>query len=106
MGDWLRRLSELEAEKSKNTPLRPAAEIDEINFGNFGSTPERPFSPPLDTDGVPCGGCPSCGQGEFWRWPHFHPQHDPRGWQCWFCAPPPSGSGPCDFAGVPDQMLG
>ena len=61
--------------------------------------------PPLDAEGVPCGGCPSCGQGEFWRWPKFHPEHDPRGWVCWFCSPPPPDSGPCDFCGVPDQML-
>jgi hypothetical protein len=38
-------LEMLKAEKSKNAPLRPAAEIDEINFGNFGSTPERSFRP-------------------------------------------------------------
>jgi hypothetical protein len=60
-------------------------------------------TPPLDAEGVPCGGCPSCGQGEFWRWPRFHKDHDPRGWICWFCSPPPPYSGPCDFCGVPEN---
>jgi hypothetical protein len=78
------------------------------SFDGFVSSQERPFSeflPPLDAEGVPCGGCPSCGQGEFWRWPKFHPDHVPTGWICWFCSPPPHGSGPCDFCGVPDYMV-
>jgi hypothetical protein len=53
--------------------------------------------------GLPCGGCPTCGKGEFWRWAKFHPQHNSRGWIWWFCAPPPAESGPCDFCGVPVQ---
>jgi hypothetical protein len=78
------------------------------SFEGFEGSPTRPisdFSPPLDPEGVPCGGCPKCNQGEFWRWPKFHKDHNPRGWICWFCSPPPEGSGPCDFCGVPDQML-
>ena len=77
-------------------------------FVSFGSAQGRPISeiaPPLDAEGVPCGGCPSCGRGEFWRWPKFHAEFTANNWRCWFCAPPPPDSGPCDFCGVPDQML-
>jgi hypothetical protein len=84
------------------------SKLPKPGFDSFGSSHVRPisdFSPPLDAEGVPCGSCPSCGQGEFWRWPKSHPQHNPRGWACWFCSPPPKDSGPCDFCGVPDQML-
>ena len=66
------------------------------------SSPKRP---PMDADGAPCGGCPGCGQGEFWRSPKFHPEHDPADWRCGVCDPIPHGSGPCDFCGVPDSML-
>jgi hypothetical protein len=68
------------------------------------SDPSR-YEAPLDAEGVPCGGCPTCGKGEFWPWPKFHRQRKPTGWFCWFCAPPPAESGPCDFCGVPDEML-
>ena len=83
-------------------PSKPSKFIFEV----FEGTQDRPvsaFSPPYDAEGVPCGVCPSCGQGEFWRWPKFHKDHDPRGWVCWFCSPPPEGSGPCDFCGVPED---
>ena len=76
------------------------------NFEGFEGNQDRPvsdFSPPYDAEGVPCGVCPSCSQGEFWRYPKFHKNHDPRGWVCWFCSPPPEGSGPCDFCGVPED---
>ncbi len=62
-------------------------------------------APPLDANGAPCGGCPGCGQGEFWRWPKFHSEHNPADWRCCFCDPIPHGSGPCDFCGVPDSMV-
>jgi hypothetical protein len=57
--------------------------------------------PPLDRD-VPCGLCPTCGQGEFWR-----PSRTTAVWRCWFCSPPPEGWGvrDLDFAGVPDASL-
>jgi hypothetical protein len=77
------------------------------SFGSFVSAEGRPISeisPPLDAEGVPCGGCPGCGRGEFWRWPKFHWAFHPCDWRCWFCAPPPPDSGPCDFCGVPDQI--
>ena len=45
------------------------------------------FSPPLDAEGVPCGLCPSCNRGEFWRRPKFHKEHNPTGWICWFFSP-------------------
>ena len=61
-------------------------------------------TPPRDAEGVPCGGCPSCGRGESWRWPKFQKDHKHH-WICLFCSPPPRGSGPCDFCGVPDHML-
>jgi hypothetical protein len=48
--------------------------------------------------------CPTFGLGEFWRWPKYHKDHDPTGWVCWFCFPPPQGSGPCDFCGVPERL--
>jgi hypothetical protein len=50
---------------------------------------------PLDEHGVPCGPCPRC------RMPHFHSDHDPRGWRCLHCDPIPDGAGPCDACGVP-----
>ena len=37
------------------------------------------FSAPLDAEGVPCGLCPSCNRGEFWRWPKYHKDHNPAG---------------------------
>jgi hypothetical protein len=60
-------------------------------------------SPQLNPDGVPCSQCPSCSRGEFWRYPKYHKDHDPNGWVCWFCSPPPRNSGPCDYCGVPDK---
>lgn len=71
--------------------------------GAKGRRISKSVIPPFDADGIPCGGCPSCGLGEFWRYPKFHAEHDPRGWVCWFCSPPPQGSGPCDHCGVPDN---
>ena len=106
-------LEMLKAEKSKKPPGEGLPKLSKIapcsslnNFGSFdgsqlGAFSE--FSPPLDAYGVPCGVCPSCDRGEFWRWPKFHKNHDPRGWVCWFCSPPPRDSGPCDFCGVPED---
>ena len=77
-------------------------------FEGFEGSQDRPvseISPPMDAEGVPCGLCPTCHRGEFWRWPKFHKDHNPTGWVCWLCSSPPHGSGPCDFCGVPDQML-
>ena len=54
------------------------SKISKTNFDIFETAHPKGFSPPLDAEGVPCGGCPSCNQGEFWRWPKFHPKHDPR----------------------------
>jgi hypothetical protein len=78
-------------------------------FDSFDRSQGKPLSdiasPPLDAEGVPCGNCPSCGQGEFWRRPKFHRDHNPRGWACWFCSSPPDNWGvrDLDFCGVPDK---
>ena len=106
-------LEMLKAQKSKkppgeepSKPSKPPLCSSLTGFEGFEGTPVgafSEFSPPLDAEGVPCGGCPSCNQGEFWRWPKFHKDHDLRGWVCWFCSPPPGGSGPCDFCGVPED---
>lgn len=99
------------SEPSKVSKVRPGVDDGgssttlDATFETFETSHTRPFSPPRDSDGVPCGSCPRCGKGEFWRWPKFHRDHNPRGWVCWFCAPPPRDSGPCDFCGVPDEML-
>ena len=103
-----RYLDMLKARDGKKGLPEEPSKSSKLNFEDFESSQIGAFSqisPPLDADGVPCGGCPSCGRGEFWRWPKFHRQHDSSGWVCWFCAPPPRGSGPCDFCGVPDEML-
>ena len=106
MTDWMRRLNELILEKdpsdnSDNSANSPPI-VTNVTIVTGTSSPKRP---PMDADGVPCGGCPGCGQGEFWRWPKFHAEHDPADWRCCFCDPIPHGSGPCDFCGVPDSML-
>ena len=99
----------LEMLKAENTEKPLGQELPKLTKGgsvSFVSTQERPvsdFTPPYDAEGVPCGGCPSCKQGEFWRWPTFHKNYDHRGWVCWFCSPPPEGSGPWDFCGVPED---
>jgi hypothetical protein len=106
-------LEMLKAEKSKKHPGKEPSKPSKIAlrsspyiFEGFEGTPDRPvsdFTPPYDAEGVSCGVCPSCRRGEFWRWPKFQADHDPRGWVCWFCSPPPEGSGPCDFCGVPED---
>ena len=102
-------LEQLKVEISKTRLGKKPSKPSKPSFESFeGSHPEviSKIGPaPMDADGVPCGGCPGCGQGEFWRWPKFHPQYDPAGWRCCFCDPIPRGSGPCDFCGVPDSML-
>ena len=83
-------LDMLKAEKSQKAVTGRTAKTDKINSVIFDSADSRPisgFSPPLDAEGVPCGGCPKCNQGEFWRWPKFHKDHNPNGWMCWFCSP-------------------
>ena len=78
-------------------------------FGSFVRSQGKPFakiaSPPLDAEGIPCGLCPRCGVGEFWRLPKFHPCHEPRGWRCLHCDPIPAGEGPCDACGVPGRSV-
>src|SRR5262249_20852035 len=98
-------LEMLTAKKKKKGLGREPSKPSKLGFEGFEGTQVGAFSPKLDPDGVPCGVCPSCHRGEFWRWPRFHKDHSPTGWICWFCSPPPHGSGPCDFYGVPDQML-
>jgi hypothetical protein len=107
MGDWLKRFhtligDEYPCDTGDEMRRNPISSHNVTNVTGIS----RPFSAPLDTEEVPCGGCPSCNQGEFWRWPRFHKEHKPSGWICWFCSPPPERSGPCDFCGVPDSMLG
>ena len=104
MSDWLRRLHALvgEPEPCDNSDKMRRNSISSHNVTNVTGI-SGPFSPRLDAYGVPCGVCASCDRGEFWRWPKFHKNHDPRGWVCWFCSPPPRGSGPCDFCGVPED---
>jgi hypothetical protein len=106
-------LEMLKAKNSKSTqgrnpqnPQNPNRDEQRASFEGFegsqvGAFSE--FSPPLDAEGVPCGVCPNCRRGEFWRRPKYHPDHNRTGWICWFCWPPPHRSGPCDFCGVPDQ---
>jgi hypothetical protein len=101
-------LDMLRAKEGKKGLSDEPSKPSKFNFEGFEGTQHgriSEISPPLDAEGVPCGGCPKCNQGEFWRWPKFHPDHNPNGWVCWFCSPPPHDSGPCDFCGVPDQML-
>lgn len=103
-------LDMLKAENSKKAPVEELTKPTKPSFVSFGSAQVGPFSPkhaaPLNSEGVPCGACPSCGRGEFWRYPRFHRDHDPNAWVCWFCAPPSEGSGPCDFCGVPVSQGG
>ena len=90
-------LEMLKAEKSKKHPGEEPSKPSKIalgsslnNFEGFEGTQVGAFSeflPPLDAEGVPCGLCPSCNRGEFWRRPKFHKEHDPTGWICWFCSP-------------------
>ena len=90
----------------KPLPNEPS-KSSKLNFEDFESFQQRPVSeiplPPFDSEGVPCGVCPWCGRGEFWRRPKFHKDHDPNGWICWLCSPPPEDSGPCDFCGLPEH---
>ena len=94
MSDWLRRLHTLvgEPDPCDNSDKMRRNSISSHNVTNVTGM-SGPFSPPLDAEGVPCGGCPSCNQGEFWRRPKFHKDH--AGWVCWFCSPP--GDFYCDF---------
>jgi len=104
-------LEMLKAEKSKKHPREEPSKPSKIglrsflnNFEGFEGTQVgafSDFSPPQDAEGMPCGLCPTCRRGEFWRWPKSHKDHNPTGWVCWFCSPPPHDSGPCDFCGVP-----
>jgi hypothetical protein len=75
-------------------------------FVGFGSTQGTRFSPPLEAGGETTRGyCPTCGGGEFWRHPRFHPDHDKGGWRCLSCLPVPDAVSSCDFAGVPDGLF-
>ena len=101
----------LEMLKAENSEKPLGQELPKLTKGgsvSFVSTQDRPvsdFTPPYDAEGVPCGGCPKCNQGEYWRRPKFHKDHDPTGWVCWFCSPPLADKFCCDFCGVPDGML-
>jgi len=104
MTKYLNRLKDLLGEKPlPKEPSKPS----KLGFEGFEGGHSRHISeikpPRLDSEGVPCGLCPSCGGGEFWRLPVFHPRHNPRGWWCCSCSPIPKGAGPCDFCGVPDS---
>ncbi len=100
-------LDQLKAQFPETCPGSELPKLPKGGFDSFDSSQHRPiseFSPPLDADGEPCGGCPKCNQGEFWRWPKFHSETRPAG-----CAGSArhhhGGAGPCDFCGVPDSML-
>ena len=116
MGDWLQRLHTLIEQQD----TRPNSVFEQLDpsavsavrcrkhllapIGTIGTGISGQISPPLDAEGVPCGGCPKCNRGEFWQWPRKHPQHDPREWNCMTCQPIPAGSGPyMTYCGVPDQ---
>jgi hypothetical protein len=90
-------LERLKAETAKKSIVGELTKLTKPPFVSFDSSEVKRFSPPLDANGMPCGPCPNCGQGEFWRWPKFHPKHDPRGWLCWFCAPPRPIAGHATF---------
>ena len=103
MGDWLQRFHALDQETNPSPDRSDRSDRSDRGLSGANGPNGPGYFPPLDAEGVPCGGCPSCNQGEFWRWPKFHKDHDPTGWVCWFCSPPPHGSGPCDFCGVPED---
>jgi hypothetical protein len=107
MGDWLHRLHTLIGDETP-VPLVPIGANRGQNSisapnGTIGTGISGQFSPPYDAEGVPCGVCPTCHRGEFWRRPKFHKDHDPRGWVCWFCSPPREDPYTCDFCGVPEE---
>jgi hypothetical protein len=70
-----RRNKYLDMLKAEFPETRLGGVLSKLTKPSFDCSQIRPsdFSPPLDKEGVPCGACPSCGQGEFWRWPKFHP---------------------------------
>jgi hypothetical protein len=79
---------------------------DAISFGSTDLSGANGACPPLEADGeTPCGYCPTCGGGEFWRYPCFHSRHAKGDWRCLICLPIPPAAGPCDFAGVPDNLF-
>ena len=90
----------------KPLPQEPS-KLTKINFCQFCQLrrigPFQIFHPLTMPRASPAVSARAVSQGEFWRWPKFHKDHDPRGWVCWFCSPPPEGSGPCDFCGVPED---
>jgi len=102
MGKYLDRLNAVLSEKRLGEEPSKGSKAPFDTFEGDQHRHVSEITPPFDADGVPCGMCPTCHRGEFWRYPHFHPDHKPNGWTCWFCAPPPKGSGPCDFCGVPE----
>src|SRR5690349_784422 len=50
-----------------NEPSKPSKPGFECFEGSKVVAFPKNHVPPLDQDGVPCGPCPSCGLGEFWR---------------------------------------
>ena len=105
MSKYLDRLKAVLGEKGLPKELTKPTEPSFVSFGSDHTGPFSNFSPPIDAEGVPCGGCPNCNQGEFWRWPKFHQAFNARGWQCCFCTPPKSNGGPVDFCGVPESVI-
>jgi hypothetical protein len=104
MGDWLHRLHTLIGEEIP-APLVPIGanrgqnSISAAN-GTIGTGISRQFSPPYDADGVPCGLCPTCHRGEFWRRPKFHKEIPAAG--CAGSAPlHPRVVAPATFAACP-----
>ena len=103
MSKWLDRLQALQGEMLvPNGAKNQKKEFRHQTAPRFPAS--VPVSPPLDPEGVPCGLCPICNQGEFWRRPKFHKDHDPAGWVCWFCSPPASDKYCADFCGYPTAM--
>jgi len=108
MNEWLKRLqtkdvSSVRSVRSDSSAkdCAEAATKPKVDLSGLSDLTERGQVPQLDANGVPCGLCPTCSQGEFWRWPCRHPSHEARGWTCCNCAPPPRSSGLFDYCGVP-----
>ena len=73
MSDWLQRLNALvgEPDPCDNSDKMRRNSISSHNVTNVTGI-SGPYSPPYDAEGVPCGVCPTCHRGEFWRRPKFH----------------------------------
>jgi hypothetical protein len=78
MTDWMRRLNELILEKDPDEDSDNSANsspiVTNVTIVTGTSSPNRPST---DADGVPCGGCPGCGQGECGAGPSSIPSMTP-----------------------------